>query len=163
MPDESAAQTIVRLRNEVDELKKQSEAFAAIGPPNANELAHGDEAVELRYTVVTSRDEYNAETYAESRGVFTWNQIFLSVAHALMTSVTEAGMCELLLDMIKDTGQPAVMVQAEDFLRVKIQLRALGLMVKNPSGMQGSWTLTPYGELQLVRNTAIRSNKAPTE
>ena len=51
----------------------------------------------------------------------------------------------------------------EDFQRIKLQLRALGLIqeVKGQSEKErvhGHWTLTPYGDRLMTQVAAIRSS-----
>ena len=51
-------------------------------------------------------------------------------------------------------------LRPEDFQRVKLQLRALGLITKNPAG-DARWVLTPYGDSVLTKVAAIPCKNSP--
>lgn len=52
-------------------------------------------------------------------------------------------------------------IRDEDFQRIKLQLRALGIIgeVEGPAGTNKHWTLTPYGDTLMTQVAAIRPGR----
>jgi hypothetical protein len=54
-------------------------------------------------------------------------------------------------------------IREEDFQRIKVQLRALGLITtdeRRTPGKETYWTLTPYGDNVMTQVAAVRSSRA---
>jgi hypothetical protein len=161
VPDESAAQEILKLRKRIDELEaKLAEAEFAV-PAGSETLAQGDEETTVRYSY-----EYGSMQTGESKQMLSWNTIVSVLGPILIGHATEpelqGKLGEALLNRIRDAGATAiysVSPRDEDFQQIKVQLRALGLIreAKDTSGKGISWVLTPYGDRLLMQVAAVRS------
>jgi hypothetical protein len=160
--DESAAQEILKLRKKIDELDARIAESGLAAPSGAEELAQGDEIISIRLR------------YADIDHVgvcaldFTWNEILSILGPLLILQATEGDLKEKLVEVffnrLKDQGVevPYPSIVDEDFQKVKLQLRALGLVraLKEKSleaGDRALWTLTPYGDRVMTQVAALRS------
>jgi hypothetical protein len=86
VPDESAAQTINRLRNENDELKVKLETMSKEGPPGTDQFAQGNDSFILHYWCRFAGQPSELE---RARGALycTWNEIFTALATKMLTAV----------------------------------------------------------------------------
>lgn len=163
VPDEGAAQEILKLRRRIEELEKR---IAETGPPPGSErLARGDEitSVSFRYEVPNG--------YFDAKEAFSWNHILSLLGPILINQASEEQLKEKLAEAFTNRYRDQNRVQIyhsyprdEDFQRIKLQLRALGLIreVKSPGAKrpEAMWTLTPYGDQLMTQVAAIRSSNA---
>jgi hypothetical protein len=159
LPNESAAQTINRLRLENDELKAKLENFRQQGPPEAENFAQGEDAFNIRFYYKMMPSPGSQQQDGNNVSNFTWNGIFLALAPKLLTSASEHEMREQLGSSINQKfGQLywQIRIDEECFEQIKIQLLALGLIMKGVSSATSpAWTLTPFGEQTMLRMKAI--------
>lgn len=165
LPDKDATTELLRLRRQVEELQTELARSRTTAPKGAEDLAQGDEVHCFKCTVVTrSSDEYRNVHWAFDLNA-TWNEIFSSVAPLMIHEAPEPRLKEALdafaaeklhpdLVKSKDLANHTlrhVTLDDHEFQTVKIQLRAIGLMVKSEKARSVKdsgtyWTLTPYGE-----------------
>src|SRR5208282_4513677 len=81
VPDVSAAQTINRLRDENDDLRKRVEKLNASGPPDSASLAQGEDSFVLEYTYDLYLEEAQNFLRDETGSCSaSWDEIFIAVA-----------------------------------------------------------------------------------
>lgn len=158
--DESAAQEILRLRRKIDEFETQIERAELAPPPGTDMLAQGDETISIRFGHGPGENQWDL--------TLSWNAIFSLLGPGLIFQATEGDLKAKLTAAFRSQNRGEVLfpqISDEDFQKVKLQLRALGLIqeLKGKSETAGDsalWTLTPYGDRLLTQVAAIRSSKA---
>jgi len=158
VPNQSAIQEILRLRDRVSELERQLSEAQGKPPHGAEGLAQGDEAISLTFRHTTSSGR------GETANEFTWNQLISLFGPILLEGATEDGLIDKLNEAFRNRARDesnvrtsAVHIRNEDFQKVKLQLRALGIVIESQHGL---WKLTPYGDTLMTQIAAIRSSKA---
>jgi hypothetical protein len=179
--DEGAAKEILSLRHLVDKQQKELESVRVTAPDTAQGLASGDDEVELNYVFTASGTRFLQDglEYDASK-VFTWNEIFATVAPIMIDEASEAAFASALITAIKVTEEMDIFendaalkgmnlgdfrIKEQDFHTVKIQLKALGLITKSTRNRSVKdlgtyWTLTPYGDTIMTQLRAIRKPAA---
>jgi hypothetical protein len=163
-----SAQEILRLKNRVEELETDIRRSSASPPPGTENLASGNDALNLRFYSNVSIAGISVPVLKTS-----WNEVFGYVGPHLMNYTFASDVRKMLirlyldrtakdLRMIRDTvgmsvNADNVRLVEEDFQIVKVQLRALGLIEKFPDTEQDKWKLTSYGDAVLMRLVAIPS------
>lgn len=165
LPDESAAQEILRLRRRIDELEAHITHSEVAPPPGTEGLAQGDEKIPVHF-----RYEQPNGRYADQQMAFSWNEILSIFGPHLLIHATESDLKNALSHAFANRLEDKVggkiaheYVRDQDFQQVKLQLRALGLIheLKEKSYNAGDlavWSLTPYGDHVLTQVAAIRSS-----
>jgi hypothetical protein len=173
VPDEGAAQEILRLKREVEALQEKIDRAKKSAPPGTENLAQGDDTITLRYYFRAGRASYEYKTYAGSISL-SWNQIFSVISPLLIGESTEKLLQSAIgeriqalsytkykkQDQFKDLTLWNFDLENDDFQTVKVQLRALGLMeksIRNRSvkDTKNYWTLTEYGDTLMNKLRAI--------
>jgi hypothetical protein len=151
VPDESAAQTINRLRTDLEEMKRLVDSTKVEAPPGSAEFAQGDDAADIQ--VIGTDLLHRTERTTLS---FSWNELFGSVAGGLMTSATDDGMRRDIARYVVDRLRrfQSLEVDPYSFQKVKTQFLAIGLIKKCEDGQR--WTLTPFGEREALRILAVK-------
>jgi hypothetical protein len=163
--DEGAAQEIVKLVRKIGELEAEIAQSAQAAPPGSQDLSQGDETIWVRL-------EYaDLDGIGSCRLQFTWNELLSIRGPILIVEATEAELKNSLVEAFRHriTGGGALpypSIADEDFQRVKLQFRALGLIreLRDKSASGGDttvWTLTPYGDRLMAQIAAIRSSAKP--
>jgi hypothetical protein len=164
VPDESAAQEILKLRKRVEELEAEIVETGFSPPAGSEALAQGEET-----TCLVFRYELG-NRYLESRETWSWNEILAILGPLLVDQDSERQLKEKLSEAFQNRyrdKEQAVIYNSyprdEDFQRIKVQLRALGLIqmvathqLRNKG--EAAWTLTPYGDRVMTRVAAMRSS-----
>jgi hypothetical protein len=159
VPDETAASEILRLRNKNDALRSQLERSKTQPPPGTEILASGDEKTDLHFSY-----EYQRE-WPKEKCSFTWNELFSILAPLMIDGAEDHKLKNHLgsfythrkLDLDKIDISNAY-VRDEDFQKVKVQFRALGLIAKDERRPRETyWILTPYGDQLMTQIAAARS------
>jgi hypothetical protein len=110
--------------------------------------------------------------------VVSWNSLFSAIAPAMINEASERSLRQILnsftmkLNQGQQEKQKALggyqldrfTLSLEDFQTIKVQLRALGLIVKSAQfhGVKDTdtyWTLTPYGDETMTRLRAIKRTR----
>jgi hypothetical protein len=154
VPDESSAQTIVRLQDEIDGLKKQLETYQKEGPPDTNWMAQREDQFELHYRWLPPGGGNELDASVK----LPWNFLFRTLAVEIVTAVSQdAQRC--LAGMVNtkqhDTVAQKLVISPEDIRIIFIQLNALRLIERSPSGQRDLWRPTPYGQNQLAKMVAL--------
>jgi hypothetical protein len=161
--DESAAQEILGLRRKIDELDAHIAETEQSAPPGTDGLAQGEEAISLHFRYESRQD------YVDCTEAFSWNEILSILGPVLIIQATERDLkdqfAEAISNRLKDKRGAQIFhayMRDEEFQKVKVQLRALGLIRelkdKSPSGGDSAlWTLTPYGDRLMTQVAAIRT------
>ena len=187
VPDESAAEEILSLRRRVEELQAELQATRTSGPAGTSDLAQGEDAFEIRFSFVASRDEWahNGKAF-ESSTVVEWDEIFSALSPLMIHEAVEGDLAKALNNLVRDFAWHDLSeskefkglnlmnfkADSDDFQTIKIQLRALGLITKSAKSRSVKdtatyWTLTPYGDnvmtkLRAIRKPETRSSTAET-
>jgi hypothetical protein len=157
MPLESAIEEIFRLQNRVSDLEEQLAEAQGKPPQGVEGLAQGDEAISLTFRHSTRSGR------GETAYQFTWNQLISLLGPILLEGTTENNLKNKLNEAFRNRALDESNIRAsnvnirnEDFQKVKLQLRALGIVTASP---HGQWRLTSYGDRLLTQNAAIRSQR----
>jgi hypothetical protein len=174
VPTIEASQEIVRLHRRVEDLELELASAASKPPIGSEELAQGNDRFRMHYHVHVT-EGYVVEV-VDGEADATWNQIFRIVGPLLMDPVSESRVRFALdafvleRDLRKNPHRSAiesddyeVKLNHQDFQTIKIQLRALGLIMRAPApagAREPYWMLTPYGDAVMTRLIAVRSRGA---
>jgi hypothetical protein len=159
VPDESAAQEMLRLRERLEAAELKLAIVQALRSKDTEHLSQGEERISLRCTFTNAQGSFGEQAYP-----FSWNELVAILGPVLLTPVTEQGLTltlqSVVQNQVRDKGGEIhnVRVRGEDFQKVKIQFRALGLI----TGVEGPvplWTLTPHGDRLMTQVAAIKSKK----
>lgn len=171
--DASAAQEILTLRKQIEELQGKLSNAREQAPKGTEILAQGEDiytinfALEMRHT-----GHINRRTTITSIVDISWNNIFIAVSPLLIDEASDIEFLDALDRITALTARDALTKQyadwkfgdlhitTEHFQTIKVQLRALGLIAeskKNRSVKDNKtyWTLTPYGDAVMTRLCAI--------
>lgn len=173
-----SSEEVLNQKNTIEELRRELEKATTEAPKDAYLLADGADRIKLSFSYRLVNEEYDpfSDHNTEDRTAefeASWDEIFATVSPGMINETTEEVMINRLNMYARDTnahillekkpGKNAVnfQIHESDFDTVKIQLRALGLIV--PSKRQRSvkdaatyWTLTPYGDLAMTKLRAIK-------
>jgi hypothetical protein len=157
LPDDSAAQEMLRLKNENDSLKRAIAAVTVERPDEFDTYEFGEEKVELHFTVQPAGNPSSIPV-VES---FPWNQLFSVLAPLLFEGASNAELKNRLEDFYRNVRDDrstvktnAANIRNHDFEKIKIQFLALRLISRRDNVKP--WILTPYGERLLVEIGAER-------
>jgi hypothetical protein len=173
--NKDAALELLRLRLRVEELESELARSLTTAPKGSEKLAQGEELHTLRYHF----NAYERTTYTTTNwiGEFqaTWNSIFASVAPLMINEVSDDDLNAAFNNFTRDQNIEQLEKDKEyknsslrefylykdDFVTIKVQLRALGLIVKSDKARRIKdvatyWTLTPYGDDTMTRLLAIK-------
>jgi Domain of unknown function (DUF4062) len=174
LPDKNAALELLKLRQKVDELESELAKIRTTAPKGSEDLAQGEElhTVKFSFRMRNFESEYSTWT---STFQTTWNAVFRLLAplmineaaeHTLKTSlnnyISEQNMERLLEDeRFQGSSLMSFSLSEEDFHTIKVQLRALGLIIKSEKArslrdLTTYWTLTPFGDETMTRLRAIK-------
>ena len=159
------AEEILQLRNENEKLKKDLLLARTEAPPGSENLAKGDDILEIKTNAEYS--DFPCEKSAIKTITLTWNDIFSTVSPLMIQESAESDIAAALADKLKPkfpTSQKVtdglitrtlklgtVRVDKQTFRKIIVQLRALGLIKKSTRNRSVKdtttyWTLTPYGD-----------------
>lgn len=168
-----AAPEVLRLRKRIEELEDKLQEARSSAPPGTEKLARGADEYQLDFTFDTTDAEFKSWSWTWSINI-AWDDIFYDVGPPLISEASDAHLRLTLNNTVRDRSQKprekdkrlkghtasSFKVSDHDFQTIKIQLRALGLIVKShrPRSIKDSstyWTLTPYGDQVLTTLRAI--------
>jgi len=179
LPDQSAAEEILRLRKRNEELEEQLSTTLGISPAGTEHLSQGEDTIELKYSFSVHDDPKTYVTKASYINTFvaTWNSLFAIVSPLLIDEASDRALKQELdsfvrnqniadlqdLKNLKGTTLKNFTLSDEDFNTVKVQLLALHLISKSTkkktrsvSDRNAYWMLTPYGEAVMISLRAIK-------
>ena len=170
VPDESAAQEIVRLRRQIEELEEQLKGRKPFELGlSVEDLAQGRDYFSMRFQYLQEEDDEQFGVYEKSRsiGISTyWDKIFTTLAPSLVDGASESQVRNLLNEVLylqkpswRERGDISQLYVIErDFQSIKAQMRVLGLIeVSEPEGAlhMRHWRLTQQGDLYVLRVKAV--------
>jgi hypothetical protein len=182
LPDQSAAEEMLRLRKRVEELENNLGA----SPAGTEHLAQGDETIELSFVFGVHRDpnSWTPDKRLSDKFTTSWNTLFAVVSPLLIDEASDRALKEALDRFVAEKNASVLTdkysginvltlkgfeLSAEDFNTIKVQLLALKLMSKSTkrktrsvSDRNAYWMLTPYGEAVMMSLRAIRKKDALT-
>lgn len=182
LAEELAAPELLRLRKQIEELEVRLQQNRLQAPEGTDKFAHGKEIFKLSFAVAYWADDArNTTGYVHS---LAWDTIFKVVSPLMIDRAAEPQLSAALSKNSHDElveavlkGKPEatrfiVTTSAESLRTVIVQLRALGLIVrderqKSVRDTQTYWTLTPYGDnvmtaLNAIPSKARRLKRYPT-
>ncbi len=173
--DGAAAAEVLRLRRQIEDLEIKLLATRNSAPPGTEDLSQGNEEYSVSYSFHSSTS--SGETYQwKLSTVLSWDEIFYDIGPYLIDEISEDGLQESMNKMVqartrlersKDGSLRGHIkmrnfkINDHDYQTIKIQLRALGLIVKSEKTRSVKyagtyWKLTPYGDQVLTSLRAIR-------
>lgn len=177
LPDKNAALELLKLRRQVDELEAELAHTRTTAPKGTEDLAQGDETTELNYSFHAWDKNLSSADYTDTFAA-TWNVVFSAIAPAMINEASERSLKQILDSFAMESNQERLEKQntlvgrelsrfslnLDNFQTIKVQLRALGLIVKSakPHGVKDTntyWTLTPYGDETMTRLRAIKRTR----
>jgi len=177
VPDERAADEILRLRKRIEEVENELHAMSTAAPAGTEELAQAEEAFTVHYSfLVRPPNQHWGGDKQEAFCNLTWNAIFGAISPLMIQEAHEDSLRTALDNYLELVQAGALrrtypeLAQAEltrfsvadvDFHTIKIQFRALGLITKSTKARSVKdtgtyWTLTPYGDTVMTRLRAIK-------
>lgn len=180
VPDESAAQEILKLRKRIEELERDLFEATTEAPQGTEMLAQGDDefVVKFYYSVYTRTNkevERNSSTFET-----TWNKVFSRLLPLMIDEANEESLKAEINKYIQLRNSKSMELDGKTrvvklggfaidnryFQTIKIQLKALNLITKSKKHKSVKdqatyWTLTPYGESVMTRLRAIHRSTEP--
>lgn len=178
VPEKDSSIEILELTREIEKLKQQLEDTKTKAPKGSEELAHGHDEITLNYTCDSNDGtKHDFESTHSWKGAIktTWNNVFAQIAPLLISEINEHQIKVALNKFIEKLGAEILKknkdakghkfksftINEDDYQTIKVQLRALGLIVqsvqKKAISDKGTyWTLTPYGDTVMNQLRAIR-------
>jgi len=174
VPEQEASLEILELKKEIEKLNAQLNDVRTKAPPGTEKLSQGEEKFVINYKCSSSKnyEKYSWNPSLES----TWDEIFYHISPIMIHEASDGQLREALNKFVAKYGLSEITkgegkghsfrnlsIDEEDFQTIKVQLRALGLMVKNEKNRSVKdtgtyWTLTPYGDSVMNRLRAIEKN-----
>lgn len=180
---EESAKEILELKNQVEALNRQIQYNSEHAPKGTENLAQGEDLVNLVYFITNSSQENSLlaswdEKRYETRQFdikVSWNEIFKEISPLMIDEANESSLKDKLLDLCRNKNSQkeaaglskmkykrlsASYLEDNSFNQVKVQLRALGLINKSDKkrsikDSETYWQLTDYGDFLMTRLVAI--------
>lgn len=182
LPDRDATLELLRLRKQVDDLNTELQRARTTAPKGTEDLAQGDELHTIRYSFAASNPDTYQSTNWTGKFQVRWNDMFATIAPLMINEASEPALKKAFNDYVRDQNFAGLRKQKEletqtlhqfhidesDFQTIKIQLRALGIIVRSEKARsvkdtETYWTLTPYGDELMTRLRAIKRTIVPDE
>jgi hypothetical protein len=173
---ESEAKEILQLKRMIEDLEGQLASSKTTAPEGAELLSQGIDLFEFDFTFNASPSYEPSEgTRYQATGSVSWNDIFSYVSPLMIDEISDGDLrlginrsiaksARLALeddDELEGLNLLEIKMLPSDFQTVKVQFRALGLIVKSEKNRSVKdkdtyWTLTPYGENLMTTLRAIK-------
>jgi len=174
--DVSAAEEILRLKKQVEELQGELAQVASSAPKGTEHLSQGDDRVPIRFDF-----KYNSPGSAELGSAnwqvsLTWNEIFARIGPLMIDEAPDRDLLSRINDLIKERAQEqikmaddpwkdktivSVATRDDAFRELIIQYRALNLIVEMARPQRAAsdtatyFHLTPYGDRLMTSLRAV--------
>jgi len=176
LPDRDAMSEMMRLRRRIEELEGFLEQSRTVPPPGTEDLSQGSDEVVLAYDFVANREFVYSKKHTSSF-VTTWNEIFSLLAPYMIDEASDNKIKRALDEFLEDKEIKDIQseldeyhsfslfeVKREDFQKIKVQLRALGLICKSERSRSVKdkntyWRLTPYGDSVMTQLLAVHGRR----
>jgi len=174
LPDREASLELLRLRKQVDDLTVELQRVRTTAPQGTESLTQGADRFKIRYSFVASDGAFGFNDWNGSFGP-SWNEIFAALARGMIHELSEEQLKHEFNTFIRMTEKPVLeaegsepivdakrfTIHESDFQTVKVQLRALGFIVRSEKQRSVKdvgtyWKLTPYGDDLMTRLRAIK-------
>jgi hypothetical protein len=184
VPSESVSAEILRLQSIITDLESQLGYIKTNAPAGTDNLSQGDELFDIRFTYeLQYKNSLDMDFLARRPNRYSysikcsWNDIFSAVSPIVINEANEEAFVEKVNKFISDLSTDELhvkkgkknddcfftdfQVNTSDFDKIKIQLRALGLIAESKRNRSIKdtdtyWTLTPYGDTVMTRLLAIK-------
>ena len=178
VPDQTTLADILALRTRVAELESQLKREQEGSPPGTEDLLQGDETFEFHCRFLsdgTTKTPGGSKSWTATINP-EWNEIFAAVAPALIHEVTDAQLRKQFRDFLERYGRQEwkddkdfkgiglhdfSFTDEDEVTTCIVQFRALGLIQESEKKRSIHdkgvyWTLTRYGDRQMVQLRALR-------
>lgn len=174
IPSQEVSLEILELKNKIESLEEELELARTRAPLGTEGLSKGAEKFTIRFCVSSEKDSQSFMWKSEI-GV-TWDDIFYHIspmminesADYMLKKYLEELIESLAIDKLKKGKETkghifySYKIDDDDYMTIKVQLRALGLINKSDRNRsvkdkETYWTLTPYGDSIMNRLRAIKS------
>jgi hypothetical protein len=184
VPSGATLSDLLALRQRVEELEQELETQRTAPPPGTEDLLQGDDTFEINFEFV-ARKNLSEYPFREDHGYTatiepSWKAVFAGVAPKMINEAADQDLRSAfqsyftawaIADFGKDKDLKGRELRAFKFKDVDldtciVQLRALGLIThsqrKRSLRDTGTyWTLTPFGDRQMVILRALRRTPLP--
>jgi hypothetical protein len=169
----TAAQELLRLRKQIDELKEALEQAAHQPPPGTEQFAQGEDSFHIEFSTkyFAEEDTWNWDLTVDT----DWNELFSVISPLMIDRATDSDWRTHLIRHFRprveakiigdhpDAGDIEVKLSTKVLNTIKVQLRALGLVArderqKSVRDTATYWTLTPYGDAVMTKLNAIQKH-----
>ena len=172
LAEELAAPELLRLRKQIEELEVRLQQNRLQAPEGTDKFAQGKETFRISFTVgYWAGDARNTTGYTYK---LMWDTIFEVTSPLMIDRASESQLSgalakhchdelvEVVLKAQPEATRLVVTTSAESLRTIIVQLRALGLIVRDERqnsvrDTQTYWTLTPYGDNVMTALNAIPS------
>lgn len=172
--DEMSAKEILKLKKENELLKMKMVENKMSAPDGTEILAQAEDVIELTITYRAMGKEGNKR--GKIRVQCTWNDLFTSISPYLIDECDEKKLKEVLVKYASNISKHDIREVKEnkeytkiwdlnildtEFQRIKVQFKALGLIVQSVKNRSvkdtgNYWTLTDYGDYVMTKLIAIK-------
>jgi hypothetical protein len=183
VPNESAAQEILKLKNQLEAVQAQLSAASTEAPKGTEDFSQGDDLHEFTLNFDVQQDALFRTVSWVWPVEVSWNTVFAKMSPLMINEASENDLRNALSSLLEDVvvdGSIIDDIRAEkeigtrsitnfrvsdnDFQTAKIQLRALGLITQSNKARSVKdtatyWTLTPYGDTVMTRIRALRRSE----
>lgn len=153
---------ILKLRNEIDDLKQQLESYHIAIPEESENLMQGEDVVTLDFTYYSN--DYNNQPNGGSKFSsldVTWNRLFACISPSFIGEVPIANAVKVFNESLhyRVIHKLSSGDDFESFLKNSVDhcvvhLESLGLLKRKKDGKSTFWELSPYGE-NLMRSLLV--------
>jgi hypothetical protein len=190
--DKEASLQIVKLNRELEELRKQLDDVRTQAPPGTEQLSQGEDLVSFSFSCLSTKPVTDDEDdipwgeenfdWDDQSVLISWNDIFYELSPLMIHEATDLQLkrvweklvekraAEKMRSLPNADGHTFARFKFDDseYQTVKVQLRALGLIVQSQRNRSvkdttAYWTLTPYGDETMNRIRAIRKRRTTEE
>lgn len=184
VPDVDATNEILRLRKKIDELEIEVEATKIEAPHGREELSQGSELITIKYSYravfftdippKNTQKRTSDQTFwvpdKEGSTEISWDAIFLIIAPRMFVPLSEYKMYKYITGFLqliatedekrdlKFSRVHTLEIQSNTFEVIKIQLRALGLIVEEMMEGEIAWKITSYGDYKMNQLLVVKPN-----
>lgn len=167
---------ILRLRKQIEELQNTIDSSLNHAPEGIEHLSKGDDLVSFNYVYNMKSKQFGISS-GKGKGEFvtSWNMLFSYVSPYMIQEISDYELNKKVDDFFEDkliddlraknTDDKKIVsevnVTDSDFQTIKIQFRALGLIIQSERKRsvedgQTYWTLTNYGSNLMTTLRAVR-------
>ena len=148
-----ANEKIIQLTDENTKLKARLRSLTDSTPEDTAQYQQGEDTFTIHYSSGFDFNDLEEKHYKKD---VTWNQIFISVAMALLSPITKS---EIVSELEKNLVGEHYGIDDEDIQKILTQLMALKLIVTDTvkfDGVYVYWTLSDYGKKYMVKHSALK-------